>query len=1154
MLSFLAPVTGFVGRLASGGALEIILLIVIIVVALILFLVALWILWKLLVLLGKGLLWLFRGGSDLAKGRAAARREARLAAPPPVATGWGSPPGISLRRALREAAELAGPDAIRIVVVAGDGFVDICRSLKLTPPGVGVIGVAAGADVVLIDATRTDRMALRRLANTLPWWRAADGAAVLVSPDEVPGEAISRAAAFARATGMRTALHFSLPSASDVGAWQIIDAHHRDAAAICSMLAVDSAAHWLAGGSREGLESLALAQTRGLPGSLGRAMVAAPSSVLDLASLCFGGVGLRGAVSQTVDRTRPAPTPSLAMWAGAATFLVGLGLAALVAVNGLNRAVSLEAAVDTAAREAAVSWNADGIAPIPSPARVRRVAGLGVRLADFSGFSFLMPMAVLTPDHDAPRELGELFLTAYVLRPVATALDRRIREMLEPGDDPRRWIDQARLVSEWMAAWEGLDDDPREVDLRRLFAVAFDGDESAWSEGVDFALLNTGARPPPPSEGGLDIDALTTLAQSNFVTTMQRWADKVYTNGPIASAARQAVDRSLHWREQRAALSQLRTLLQDPQQSWLTATRDRPDHAFELPILGRAIALSLFGTGTALEAKAEVSRLRIEARDAVQYFNLPGIGPLFVRSSSGAPAGGGGPSLALSVGAGAWLAFLDRIEGAGFADASSEPADPVAGLATVDPTEIGESRERLRKFDQFAATLPADLPPAAAQGLLRTLAGELVAGVATGVERALRPRGRLGSAGEQAEQLARIAPTMEDMGEIEAWLRDRSFPEAADRVSLVRSQVATSVLEISVEALFEEDPLGVRVDPSADADALIRRFERGLARFRQMHDQLAAPFIDASAQTGEWVAIGWQNIALDLKSYDQGQVDTTLTGLEGMVRAYAEDANATCEAPRTIKPSGREDYAAFALERFRDELDIACERRTTRRAKTSFKQVADYVSKNINGLWPFAANPDAAEIPAPTMGEYVRLVHKAQDDLARLDTAGAASMVADADFWDSDEDGGAIVRFRVFWRARPGEELLAENLFAIDIEGAEVDEDGIYTWRYGSPFAIRMQLAKNSSLRFANGNGEGADARSVTKTRKGEGNGGLLRVFADLSQGALSLEEPVVDEDGRPATLRVTARIAGADGAPLSIPKFDERSDSILASLRTLED
>ena len=393
MAGFLARSGEFATRLLSGGTLEIVLLIVLIVVALILFLVALWILWKLLILLGKGLLWVFRAGGDATQKQRMARREARLTAPPPVATGWGSSPRIRLRKALAEARRRASPDAVRIVVVAGEGMSDLCRSLGLTPPGAGTVGLAAGGDTILIDASRADGRTLRRLAAALPWRRPADAIAAIVDQDGIPGDTLARASGLARATGFRLALHFVLAGASRVSAWRIIDANNRDGAAICTQLAEDTARVWLTGGSREGLKELSLAQSRDLPAALDRAFAAAPSSTVDLASFSVGGAGLRAAAAQASARTRPATTPGVSMWAGAAVLVAGLSLTALIAVTGLDRTDALRATIETASRETATPWLATGIDAVPSGSRVRRMAGLGNRLAEFSDFSPLTPLA-----------------------------------------------------------------------------------------------------------------------------------------------------------------------------------------------------------------------------------------------------------------------------------------------------------------------------------------------------------------------------------------------------------------------------------------------------------------------------------------------------------------------------------------------------------------------------------------------------------------------------------------------------------------------------------------------------------------------------------------------------------------------------------------
>ncbi len=1149
-------ITTLVSRLMSGGTLEIVLLIVLIVVAVVLLLVALLILWKLLVLLGKGLLWLFRNGGEWLRTRGAAKREAQLAAPPPVATGWATAPRIRLGKALTEAARFADPDAVRLVVVAGDGFADVCRGLGVTPPGLGNIGIAAGRDIVLIDATNADRGALRRLASALPWRRPADGVAVLVSPEDIPADAVSRAASFARAMGMRTALHFVLPGASELAAWQIIDSQNRDANQVCANLAEDGARHWLGGGSRKGLKDIAVAQSRGLPGSLARAMVAAPSSVLDVASLCLGGVGLRGAAHQSVERTRPAATPSFAMWAGIGALAFGLVLSGLAIAEGLSRAVSLDAALGTAYREAQMPWRAEGIDAIPNPARVRRLSGLGARLAEASSFSALAPLAGLVPGEEAPRDLGATFLEAYVLEPLATALDRRIRRALAPSDDPYAWLADVRRASEWIAAWEGLDDDPEQVDLRRLFVTAFGDDEGVWMEGTDIALARTGARPPSPARGGLDVDALTTLARENFVLTMQRWADKSYTNGPVAQAVRRAIDRSADWRQQHRALLDLRGALQDPGQAWLTAAKDRPDHEFELPVLGRALGVSLLGEVTALNAKAAVSEIRIDARDATDYFILPDIGPMLLRASDGQQGTGGGPALTLSPDAEAWLAFLDRIANAGFAELPRQAGPTPQGLVTVDVVSINEARRRLRVFDQFASALPTQIPPEVARNLVSELTGEVIVDVTSGVESALRPRTVLGAPSQSARQLARAAPAMIDLEEIESWMRDRRFDAEGDRLLEVRARVAEGVLDVGEQALSEEDPLGVHLDPAADSSALVRRFERGVGYLKRDFEQLAEPFLDPAAEGGKWAAVNWQNIATDLAAYDRGETDAVLSGFEGLVRAHAEDAEAACEAPRPVTSVGRDDYVARAVSRFRSEFDRMCSGRDIRHAERELQSLIEYYDRYVNWLWPYSRDSRANEIAVGALDDFAARLHEASDALATLESEAASAFLEHAAFWTLNDDGSAVVRFRIAWRARPSEEEFAENVISVSLDGADVDEDGVYTWRYGTPFAITLALARNSIYRFRDADDDDGYRLTLSAT----GNGALLRVFSKLERGALLVEAPLTTQDGEAVqdeqdaaaepVLRITARVGSVEGRPLSMPPFAKHAQIFAGALR----
>ena len=1149
MSDTLSHIGDFAAGLLAGGAFEIVVLIVLIVLALAVFLIALWVLWKVLVLLGKGLVWLMRSGSDTARKRTAEKRAARVAAPPRVTTGWNPSTRIRLRSALAEARRQAGSDALSILVVAGEGSADLCRSLALNPPAVGEVAVAAGDGVILIDATGGDPRTLRSLAAKLPWRRPVDGVAAIVAGDGIPGDVLVRAETFARAAGSRVALHFVLAPGATTAAWRVVDAANRDGAELCAQLAQDAARVWLGGGPREGLRELSIAQSTELSTALARALAVAPSSSVDVASVCLGGRGLRSAVAQAVTRTRPTQTPGLTRGLGYAGLVAGVTLTVLATVVGLAKADDLRSTLALAAREATL-WSATDIDAVPSAGRVRRVAGIGARLAEVSEFSMLTPLSPLVPNSRAPARLGGALLDVHVLRPLGLALDRQARDRLAPVDDPLAWIVGVQEVDEWIAAWEALADDPEEVDFRRLLSDAFGGEPDAWPTGLQTALAATSLRLPEPARGGMDVDGLADLARQNFITTMQRWADSVYANGPVATAARRAVDRSAGWRSQHGALSALRTALQDPGQAWITAAEDTPDYRYEMRVLGRALTLSLLGQTTALSAKAAVSEIRIDAREAAAHFILPEIGPLLVRSSTGTRGGGGRPSLALAPGARAWSAFLDRLASAGFADLPTTPRIVVAGPVTIDPATVSGMLSKLHAFDRLATNLPGDLPPAVARDLLEQVVSELVVGVATSAELALRPAVAPVVAGDRAARVARVASALDDLGEIVSWLQAHEAETAADRVLAVRSSVAENMLLAGTEVLAGEDPLGMYLDPAADANALVRRFGRGVERLRRLYEYYGAPYVDAATFGGTAVAWRWREIGEDMARYDRGDAGAALSGLEGMLRAYAADHEAACTAPRPALAAARDDYVARALDRFRVQVDDACAGLDARRGERLYARLEEYFGRNVAWMWPYANDASAPEIPSATLGEFVARLVEARHVLGRFDTPLARVFRESADFWDRDMDGIAVLRFRVDWRTRPEEEELAENIIGFEIEGAERDEDGVYSWRYGTPAALRVRLAKNSPYRFAfPSDPEGrvlalGDVVPRERATTDTSNGSLLRVFDGLANGAFAVHTEVVDADGVRHPLVATARVTDDSGAPLTLPRFDDHPSS----------
>jgi len=1124
---FFSQIAGFATTLMAGGTAEIVLLIVLIVVALILLLIGIWILWKLLGLLGRAILWLIDAIGGLFQSRSAAHKEARRSRPPPVSTAWGKSGRTGLRSGLTQARRLSSADALCVVVVAGEaGVGDLCRSLGLIPPPVASIAIAAGGDTILIDATRASRSELRKLARALPWRRPVDGVAVLANAQGLPQDGVARAVDFARAAGVCVALHMVLPSRSELPAWRVIDSGNRDGDAICGQLAADTVRLWLIGAEREGLEELALAQSRELPGAVNRALTVAPSSMVDVASLGFSGVGLRGAVAQTVARTRPATVPSAVMGFNLAALALGAMLTAVTVTFTLQKVNDLRGAVAIASREAAVPWTAQEIAAVPNSTRVRRISGIADSLADSSKFSPLSPFSYLIPLNGAPRRLGAAMQDSYLLRPLGSALETQAVARLVPSEDAESWLNDAQVISDWIAAWEALQDDPREVDVKALLAAAFGGEREIWPDDLDISLIETGVDLPLPGEGGLDVGAIIEMARDNFNLSMQMWADATYTNGPVAAAGRQAGDLTRDWRSRHTAMMALRAALQDPAQFWLTASEDRSDHATELRILGRALAMGLIDPVTMVETKAAVARIRIDARDQIGQFQLPGLGALLSRSAQNS-----GSNLQLTTEAAAWFSYIDRVANeAGFASPPPAANPPVLGAVTIDAIAVSRILENLRAFDRFSNDILANLPAAPTRMLLDELASELVLSVAVQVENALRTDNEFGIASVRSERNAAADRALVDLMEIESWLIGENALSQADQVARVSARIADGVLNTAMETLEQEDPMSVHVDPTADGNAVVRRFERGLARLRQINEELVQPFLPAAANgVDSLVAVQWRDIAADLEAYVRGDTDSYISALEGTVRAWADNPLGACDAPRT--PAGRSDYLARAAADFTAEVEAACAASRREEIDEIVEEASEYFNTHARDTWPFAPAPGAQEIGPAALAQFLERLHDGEDAFAETDGQLAANFAEHASFWTPGDV--AQVRFRIQWRWNRGIELLANHLADARVAGTEIEGDDLHIWRYGEPFSIKFRLARNSPWWYRM-----EDGRLVREWSEAPGGqGALLRVFEDLVRGELIYETELFDPETQAVeTLRITARIVHEDGRPLEVP------------------
>ena len=82
---------------------------------------------------------------------------------------------------------------------------------------------------------------------------------------------------------------------------------------------------------------------------------------------------------------------------------------------------------------------------------------------------------------------------------------------------------------------------------------------------------------------------------------------------------------------------------------------------------------------------------------------------------------------------------------------------------------------------------------------------------------------------------------------------------------------------------------------------------------------------------------------------------------------------------------------------------------------------------------------------------------------------------------------------------------------------------------------LRIRLAKDSPYRFVSP----ADPAGLELVVGGRGNGSILRIFEGLSGGHFVVAAELVDDGGTRVSMRATARISNADGAPLSVPRFD---------------
>ena len=139
------------------------------------------------------------------------------------------------------------------------------------------------------------------------------------------------------------------------------------------------------------------------------------------------------------------------------------------------------------------------------------------------------------------------------------------------------------------------------------------------------------------------------------------------------------------------------------------------------------------------------------------------------------------------------------------------------------------ARGRLRGFDRLVAELPRGLPFDVFAATVAEVEAEVRTGTLNAVERAVRPFDQSAYEDRLTVALSELESGIEALDEIAAWFSERAASAESDALLAVRSRVALTVLGAGADVLEARDPLAIHFDPGADRQAMVRRFERGVA-------------------------------------------------------------------------------------------------------------------------------------------------------------------------------------------------------------------------------------------------------------------------------------------------------------------------------------
>ena len=456
------------------------------------------------------------------------------------------------------------------------------------------------------------------------------------------------------------------------------------------------------------------------------------------------------------------------------------------------------------------------------------------------------------------------------------------------------------------------------------------------------------------------------------------------------------------------------------------------------------------------------------------------------------------------------------------------------GALTLDVPDVLRARRRLRGFDRLVSDIPRGLPFDAFAATVAEVEAEVLPGTLNAVERAARPFDRSAYEERLTVALSELETGIEALDEIATWFSEHDASAESDALLAIRSRVALTVLGAGADVLETRDPLAIHFDAGADRQAMVRRFERGVSALERIYEQYAKSNAAVAASAGEFLALEWTQIGRDLEGYRSGDPVSAISALSGMVRAYSENPVDACTAERSTHAGVRDDYVARAFARYVADRARVCEALRLAGTRRVYDALVSYYETHLVSLWPYTASPGAPEVGAAELSTFVERVRAGTDALSQIEGRYSALFAETAGFWNVESDPLAV-EFRLEWRARRAEELNARHIIDFAVEGPERDEDGVYTWRYGSPFAARLRLAKDSPLRFA----DATDASGLERRVAYPGNGALIRALSRLDPlGMWSFSGILVDAAGARHDLRISARFERRGRAALRAPAF----------------